>query len=129
MVSINKIEDAVPKKQETKEPVPEKEWSNPIEFLMTCIGFSVGLGNVWRFPYLCFKNGGSAFVIAMAILLFTIGLPLFFLEISIAQFSKFGPLEVWKMVPIFQVRRVNTISPQTSKPFPHKHSIKWLNVF
>ena len=41
-------------------------------------------------------------MIAMAILLFTVGLPLFFLEISIAQYSKFGPLEVWKVVPLFQ---------------------------
>ncbi len=35
-----------------------KEWDNPIEFMMTCIGFAVGHGNIWRFPMLCFKNGG-----------------------------------------------------------------------
>ncbi|RNA18280.1 Sodium- and chloride-dependent glycine transporter 2 [Brachionus plicatilis] len=81
-------------------PHHRKEWSNPIEFLMTCIGFAVGLGNVWRFPYLCFKNGGSAFVIAFLSMLFIIGLPLFFLEISLAQYSKFGPLEIWKAVPM-----------------------------
>ncbi len=38
--------------------VVNKEWDNPIEFMMTCIGFAVGLGNIWRFPMLCFKNGG-----------------------------------------------------------------------
>ena len=62
----------------------------------------MGLGNVWRFPYLCFKNGGSAFVIAFLIILGLAGLPLFYLELTLAQYSKFGPIDVWKVVPAFR---------------------------
>ena len=43
------------------------QWDSPMQFFMTILGFCVGLGNIWRFPYLCQKNGGGAFVIPFLI--------------------------------------------------------------
>lgn len=49
------------------------KWSNKTEFLMSCIQTSVGLGNIWRFPFTAYLNGGGAFLVPYVIVLFMIG--------------------------------------------------------
>ncbi|CAF0887763.1 unnamed protein product [Rotaria sp. Silwood1] len=67
------------------------EWDRPIEFVFSLISNSVGLGNVWRFPYLAARSGGGAFLIPYFILYFLIGAPIYYLELALGQFSSRGP--------------------------------------
>ncbi|XP_072015442.1 sodium- and chloride-dependent glycine transporter 2-like [Amphiura filiformis] len=77
-------------------------WSSPVEFILACLGYAVGLGNVWRFPYLCYRNGGGAFLIPYTIMLVFAGLPLFFLEVSFGQYCSEGMVTCWKALPLLR---------------------------
>ncbi|XP_021369953.1 sodium- and chloride-dependent creatine transporter 1-like isoform X2 [Mizuhopecten yessoensis] len=77
-------------------------WSTKMDFLLACVGFSVGFGNVWRFPYLCYKNGGGAFLIPYLACVVVAGVPLFFMEVAVGQFMGVSGFKAWNICPLFQ---------------------------
>ncbi|XP_055535859.1 sodium-dependent nutrient amino acid transporter 1-like isoform X2 [Wyeomyia smithii] len=80
-------------------PAKRDKWGKDIEFLLSCIALSVGLGNVWRFPIAALENGGGAFVIPYLIVLLLVGRPIYYLEMLIGQFSSRGCIDVYDASP------------------------------
>uniref|UniRef100_A0A6Q2WTN3 Transporter n=1 Tax=Esox lucius TaxID=8010 RepID=A0A6Q2WTN3_ESOLU len=86
-------------------PLPGEEretWGKKIDFLLSVIGFAVDLANVWRFPYLCYKNGGGAFLVPYMFFMVIAGMPLFYMELALGQYNREGAAGVWKICPIFK---------------------------
>ncbi len=54
-----------------------------------------------RFPYVCYECGGGAFLVPFCVFLLIAGIPMFFFELSIGQFSGSGPITVWRCAPLF----------------------------
>ncbi|XP_028838231.1 sodium- and chloride-dependent creatine transporter 1 isoform X4 [Denticeps clupeoides] len=78
-------------------------WSRQIEFTLAGIGCAVGLGNVWRFPYLCYRSGGGAFLLPYLLMLVVLGIPLLYMELIVGQYLRRGPVQALaKVCPLLK---------------------------
>ncbi|XP_068431315.1 sodium-dependent neutral amino acid transporter B(0)AT1-like [Clinocottus analis] len=97
------LDDRIPShenlaRMEKEEAEDRPKWDNKAQYLLTCVGFCVGLGNVWRFPYLCQSHGGGAFIIPFIILLVFEGIPLLYMEFAIGQRLRKGSVAAWASI-------------------------------
>jgi len=85
-------------------------WGSTISFILACIGYAVGLGNIWRFPYLAYKSGGGAFLIPYIIMLILCGIPLLYMELAVGQYTRRGPIgALGKLCPLLKGAGLSTV--------------------
>ncbi|KAJ1447286.1 hypothetical protein M885DRAFT_472083, partial [Pelagophyceae sp. CCMP2097] len=73
-------------------------WTSRTDFLLATIGNCVGVGNVWRFPYLCYRNGGGSFLVPYFCALAFIGIPVFLLELAMGQRFAKGAVHTYRII-------------------------------
>ncbi|CAF1109734.1 unnamed protein product [Adineta steineri] len=98
MTTTPTIVETIDKSNKIIKRVERANWSNRIVYLLSIIGFVVDLGNVWRFPTTCYRNGGGAFLLPYFIFLFLVGLPCMYMELCIGQYHRLGYITIWDKV-------------------------------
>lgn len=84
------------KKKEGDEPEQRERWMSRTTFILAMVGYAVGLGNFWRFPYLCYTWGGALFFIPYFVCLFFIGIPVTLMELALGQKFQRGDVGVFR---------------------------------
>ncbi|CAI4230901.1 unnamed protein product [Auanema sp. JU1783] len=101
-LSPTKVESRVAALRRRSSVVRDR-WATKMEFLLAVIGYAVDLGNVWRFPSVCYKHGGGAFLIPYLVMLIIGGLPMFYMELALGQYHRAGCVSIWrKICPMFK---------------------------
>ena len=84
--------------QVTEGVAPRPVWTSQRAYILASVAGVVGLGNIWRFPYMAGENGGGTFVLAYAICILAIGIPLVVLEASAGNLVKRGPVGMFRRI-------------------------------
>ncbi|XP_068195987.1 sodium- and chloride-dependent GABA transporter 3-like [Antennarius striatus] len=99
-VEMNRQTQKVDKKRSNED---RGQWASKREYILVAAGNVVGVSNVWRFPYLCYKNGGGAFLVPYGLLVVFFGIPTFLMVTSIGQYTQEGFITCWtKLCPLAQ---------------------------
>ncbi|XP_060555847.1 sodium- and chloride-dependent glycine transporter 1-like isoform X2 [Ruditapes philippinarum] len=80
----------------------DNKFSSTCSTYLTLLGYSIGIADFWRFPFLLYRNGGGAFLIPFVIMIVVCGIPMYFLEYSISKFSGRGAYQLWDISPLFR---------------------------
>lgn len=74
------------------------EWGSKMGFILAAAGSAIGLGNIWRFPYVTGKNGGAAFLIIYLVCIVLIGVPVMLAELTIGRYSHKNPVGAFEAI-------------------------------
>jgi NSS family neurotransmitter:Na+ symporter len=81
-----------------------EQWNSKLGFLLAAIGSAVGLGNIWRFPYVAAENGGGAYMVPYFIAILTAGIPILILEYTIGKtYRGSAPASFARINPKFEI--------------------------
>uniref|UniRef100_A0A1E1X6L8 Transporter n=1 Tax=Amblyomma aureolatum TaxID=187763 RepID=A0A1E1X6L8_9ACAR len=106
---------------------PERgKFASQADFIFGCISFAVGLGNVWRFPYLCYENGGGAFLFPYIICLLTTAVPMFYLEVAMGQYLSRGGIGVWAIAPMFKGIGIGSLTMMCMSNIYYMVIVAWI---
>lgn len=118
------------KKHELEQNNERFKLSNKCEFLLFCIGSTIHLPNIWRFPYLCYNNNGGTFLVAYFVCCVLIGFPLLLIELSLGQFSKMNSVLLFKnMVPLFKGLSSITVLTSTVQTIYLNLILSWTLIY
>ena len=74
------------------------EWSSKLGFVLAAAGSAIGLGNIWRFPYVTGQNGGAAFLVLYLVCVMLLGLPVMIAELTIGRYSRRNPVGAFEVI-------------------------------
>nr|XP_039266173.1 sodium- and chloride-dependent GABA transporter 3-like [Styela clava] len=72
------------------------------DYVINLVGLMVGFSNVWRFPYMCYKNGGGSFLVAYWIFVILLIFPIIMIESALGQYTGKSAIKIWYMTPMFR---------------------------
>ena len=121
---------SIPEDKDLKEVETRETWAHSLDFILSAMGYSVGLGNVWRFPYKMHQNGQGAFLIPYFIMLLVLGVPLVFLEFVLGQYSAKGPGKVFgRLSPLFKGLGLSMLAMTSLNAIYYNMVLAWTLIY